>query len=232
MRGTFVLYDVKDLPAPGVHKTPAVPTRHAAALADDLLFTRLVLTRKKAVGGFFYAQLVHRQVLRPEQQGDSHWFHGGHELDEIVTEHRFIAYWHPERSLFVCHADRELARSAITSLNRRLDGFALAPVRLDPQRVRQAHQHGVLLGVWLRRPGQDLIRTQAAFGADVENGPDFAQAVKKGELSSIRLQTMFDRRRLRVNVSRSGSMFFSQDAPLDTCLGFIIHLLAYRSGSN
>lgn len=227
MRGTFVMFETRRLPAVGVHETERVPTTPAAASADDLLFTRLELTRKAAAEGFNYAQIIHRRVMQPQRYGDARFFHGGKRLRELVVEQAVPAYYDPARALLVCYADRDLAWSALRALNRGIDGFTAASVRIDPQRVRDAHARGVLRAVWLRRPGDPGIRTQAAFGSNVRSFSKIGD--KNTELSSISLQTTFASRRLRVNVSRGGSVFFAEDTPLATCLSFLVDVLNHRA---
>lgn len=225
MRGTFVLFVARQLPKTGVYQTDAVPSRPASARADDLLFTTLKLTRTHAPEGFHYAQITHRQVMRSEQQGDARFYHAGAALDEIVLERTIMAYYHTERRLFVCHADRDLARSAVRALNRGIEGFMSAPVGFDPGRVREGQKKAALLGVWLRKPNDPLIRTQAAFGSNVVA---FSRGAGTAELSNVSLETTFRKQSLRVNVSRGGSVFFARDTSLAACLGFAVDLMNYQ----
>lgn len=84
-----------------------------------------------------------------------------------------------------------------------------------------------LVGAWVSLKGGRTIRSHAMFGPHIDGEKEFRRVSGGGRLSSITVTSTFDRRPVRVSISRQGSAFFRGEHRLGLCLEYLKYLSTF-----
>jgi hypothetical protein len=231
-RGTFVIFHLDRFPEPGNTRTYKTEEKRPRASHDqqaDPVYTTIRIPNQQVPIGADYsrASVVHRKGVKIE--GVWH----GHIITEVVEQRKFDGYFNRQRRTFIGEVEKEIAMSAAEALNSDPalgQLFRFRKIELDFSQITPRAIN--VIGAWFKGMRYTNIRTEAAFGNHITVDPEFRRMAQHGNQSNLILVIDFGGTHLKVNISRAGSAFFMQDCPLETCLAFMEHLLAYERVPN
>ncbi|MCP4896786.1 MAG: hypothetical protein GY906_07385 [bacterium] len=219
---TFVVFKMKSFPPPPkitVLRTEDQSARSTIRWLERPLWTSLRLVGGPAVMGFHRAEVVHRQPLEIEGRVQ--------DLERIglVVERRFPAYFSRQRKLFLAHADKDLARAAVRSLNRNLPKYDEGGLVLRDQlfELKGLYDYArVVTKVWLYPVGgSGRVNSQAFNGDDLKQSERFVNRLADSRLGNLAAEFECNGASIRASVSLSGTVFFSEQIHVRDCLEFI-----------
>jgi hypothetical protein len=187
----------------------------------DPIFTEFSFGRGAPQGGFQVGRITHRQAVHVEG------FWHGTPITELVQESKFDAYYRLDEKILIAHCRKEVALSAVRALN---GGFGevleLRPVEVDFARI--IPRAITVIGSWFKGMSYSNIRSEAAFGNQINRDPEFARMCALGKHTNLIVVISHGADTLKVNLSRDGSAYFMDNTPTQTCLEFVALLTQYR----
>ena len=220
--GTFVIFDIIRFPdEPRTMKTEPRPPRGSRDEAADPVYTQIKFPRDSRVGPFRMATVTHRKPVRVE----GYWH--GNLVMEVIQHKQFHAYFDVDEKALISHVQKDIALAAVDALNREFkEVFFLRELSLDFARI--IPQALNVIGSWFKGMRFTNVRTEAAFGSQINRDPEFQRLSGLGSHSNLIVVMNFASQTIKVNLSRDGSAFFMDDTPLSVCLDFMLHLRHYR----
>jgi hypothetical protein len=220
--GTFVLFDIVRFPDTRrpIRTEPRRPRGSRDEEADPV-FTELRFTRQDTVAGFEVARVTHRRGVHVEG------FWHGTPITQFVEQKVFNAFFRLDDRALIAHTKKEIALAAADALcdefsevlelrNVELDFGQIIPIAIN------------VIGSWFKGMRYTNIRSEAAFGSQINRDPEFLRMSRLGNHSNLVVVMNFGGEQIEVNLSRDGSAFFMGDYPVDVCLRFVIDLRRYR----
>jgi len=226
--GTFVIFLVQRFPEPGgrrkYYKTEDRKPRGSRDERADPVYTSIRLTGEGAPAGFNHAAMTHRKGVRIEGL----WH--GNVITEVVQQSKFDAYFDLGNRIFIARTEKNIGLSAVKDLNEDealREFFQLRTVDLD---FRQIIPRAInVIGSWFKGMRYTNIRSEAAFGDQINRDAEFTRLSGLGQHSNLLVVLDFNGSAIKVNLSRVGSTYFMEDYPLRTCLEFMVYLLNFQT---
>lgn len=198
--------------------------------ASDDIYTEISFRKNDRLSGFNVFDIRHREPIKVKG-----WWHNNF-ITELIEDESFNLYYKKlteDNIIAVTHVKKEISLAAMRTLEKGSAGeFQFEMGEYDfPNIIRTCVN---LKGAWFSEMEHPNIRSEAAYGDQIQNDPEFLRLLAMGALSNILVHVDFQGHEVRVNVSKIGSIYFLDDFPEDFCLEFVIFMEQYLkpSGNN
>jgi hypothetical protein len=220
--GTFVIHRIVQLPVgmTSLKTKPRSPMASHDPLADPV-YTSVRFTEQRTSCGYELAKVHHRQGIR------IHGLWRGNPVAEVIRETDFNAFYSRSKRFFISNAERDLAEAAVSRLSKDLPRKSRGQFRLEKVQInfepllRKATN---VVAAWFRRKNGAPIHSQAAFGDKIRSDSEYAHMARRGDLRNLPLVLPFNKRKIKLGVSSSGSLHFMKKYDYPVYLGVVEHL--------
>ena len=229
-KNTFVFHHIKKFPLSGIYKTDPKPLNAASAWEEDFIYSMIHLNLKSSIPGFQKALVTHRWPMREPKYKNENIIWHGETVKYMIFEKRFNNFYKLDKQLFISWAGKDIVKKVIRILNSAFKKeFYLCDINLDLDKIhsdisRNVLKNSTIKGGWIKRSDKKPIRIEAAFGDEVTNDSEFRSLANKGDFTNLKVVIPYHMKNIKCSISLTGSVFFLEDYPLQTCLNFIEYL--------
>ena len=219
---TFVPFEIVRFPT-NRHALRTEERAPRGALDDqtDPVYTELRFRTRARVREFNLATVTHRKGVHV----DGYWH--GNPIHEIVQVSNFDAYFSLNQHMLIANAKKDVALSAVHNLTTEFHQILeLREYEIDFSRIIPRALN--LIGSWFKGMRHTNITTEAAFGSHINQDEEFRRKARLGTLSNLIVVMDFGGDTIKANLSKIGSAYFLEGYPIETCIGFLLHLRRYR----
>lgn len=228
--GSFTRYFVKKFPDLSIFEKKIVRPKPSQLCFDaegmqtpkasDDVYTEILFRKDDCLGGFNVFDVRHRAPIKVKG-----WWHNNF-ITELIEDVSFSLYYKKlstDSLIAVTHVKKDISLAAMRTLEKDPDGaFFFETGEYDFPNIIKSCVN--LKGAWFSEMEYSNIRSEAAYGDQIQNDPEFLRLHAVGALSNILVHIEFQGREVRINASKIGSLYFLDEFPEDFCLEFVLFM--------
>jgi hypothetical protein len=168
---------------------------------------------------------VFHGLHRARQNVHGYW-HGSF-VSSIIDEEEFDVYFRSGDGLLIVRARRDVAESVAARLSAtKRSGFELRKYNVNFDLLRQAAAN--VTGAWFSNMQLPNIRTEGAYGSQIDLDPEFRRLSQVGVITSLRVRWQGSSTLRDLYVGEHGSVYFEKQILLDDAISVVDSLGPYR----